>query len=129
MKLKFFDLAAFIDAYRQIENTQLPFSLAYQLFCIKKEVDECIGFYRDKYNACLEQYAQKEENGTYKMSPDGSSILLKEETLSEARQKFFEIDNYEFPLNSKPIPITAFETLTLSPSSLTGLLPFIEKAE
>lgn len=129
MKLKFFDLAAFMDAYQQIKDNSLPFSLAYQLSCISKEVNECIAFYRDQYNACLEQYAQKEENGTYKMSPDGSSILLKEETLSEARQKFFEIDNYEFPLNSKPIPIAAFETLNLSPSNLTGLLPFIEKAE
>lgn len=129
MKLKFLDLAAFMDAYQQIKDNSLPFSLAYQLSCISKEVNECIAFYRDQYNSCLEKYAQKEENGTYKMSPDGSAILLKEETLSEARQKFFEIDNYEFPLNSKPIPITAFETLTLSPSNLTGLLPFIEKTE
>lgn len=129
MTLKFFDLAAFTEVYQTIKDTSLPFTLSYQLLSINRAVNDCITFYRDQYNKLLEQYAQKNDDGTYKISEDGAAFLLKEETIQEARQKFFELDNSEFPIDVKPIPITAFETLNLSPSNLTGLLPFIEKAE
>jgi len=129
MTLKFFDLAAFTDAYQSIKDTSLPFALAYQLLSINKAVNDCIAFYRDQYNKLLEEYGMKNDDGTYKISEDGAAFLLKEETIQEARQKFFELDNSEFPIDVKPIPISALEKLNLSPSKLTGLLPFIEKDE
>lgn len=129
MTLKFFDLAAFTEVYQTIKDTSLPFTLSYQLLSINRAVNDCITFYRDQYNKLLEQYAQKNDDGTYKISEDGAAFLLKDETIQEARQKFFELDNSEFPIDVKPIPINALEKLNLSPSNLTGLLPFIEKDE
>lgn len=126
MKIKFRDAAAFKESYTSIKEISMPFTLSFKLSRINKEVDECIEFYRNSYNSLLSQYAEKNEDGSFKMGEDNSSILLKKETIEEAHRKFYELDNSEFTIEITKVPITEFETLVLPPDTLTGLLPFIE---
>lgn len=129
MKLKFQDIMSFINSYQEIQNEKMPLNVAYQLSQISKEINGCISFYQDKYNYYLEQYAEKDSDGNFKMNENKNGVVLKKDTAAEARQKFKELDDYEFPIEAKKIPLLAFEKIKLSPSTLTGLLPFIEEKE
>lgn len=127
MKLKITELVAFNESYEKIKNEKMSISLAYQLSQISKSVNEAFTFYQDKYNHYLSEYAETDENG-FKMNEQGTGFILKREKLEEARQKFKELDSYEFPIDAKKIPLLAFEG-SFSPSDLIGFLPFIEENE
>lgn len=127
MKLKFQDIMSFVNSYQEIQNEKMPLNVAYQLSQISKEVTDCISFYQDKYNHYLEQYAEKDADGNFKMNENETGVILKKDCAAEARQKFKELDDYEFPLELKKIPLSSFEKIEISPSILTGLLPFIEE--
>ena len=129
MKLKFQDIMSFVNSYQEIQNEKMPLNVAYQLSQISKEVSDCISFYQDKYNYYLEQYAEKDSDGNFKMNKDKNGVVLKKDTVTEAQQKFKELDNYEFPIEAKKIKLSLLKDLNLSPSVLTGLLPFIEEDE
>ena len=129
MKIKFQTAAAFKESYTSIKDISMPFTLSFKLSRINKAIDECIEFYRENYNSLLNNYAEKNEDGTFKMREDGSSILLKKDTIEKARQRFSELDNSEFTIETIKIPFAEFETLVLPPDRLTGLLPFIEIEE
>lgn len=129
MKLKFQDIMSFVNSYQEIQNEKMPLNVAYQLSQISKEISNCISFYQEKYNYYLEQYAEKDSNGNFKMNENKSGVILKKDVALEAQQKFKELDAYEFPIEVKKIPLVAFEKIKLSPSVLTGLLPFIEEDE
>lgn len=126
LTLKIKDLMDFNTAYQEIQNEKMSISLAYKLSRISKEIQNCIEFYQNRYNDYLETYAEKEEDGTFKMTANQNGFMLKYDTISEARESFKELDNYEFPITVEKIPLKALEKFTISPSALTGLLPFIE---
>lgn len=126
MKLKFSDLQSFSDSYSEIKNEKMPINLAFQLSQISKAVSECMTFYQEKASHYFEQYAEK-DGDNYKLTPDKNGVMLKPETANEARQKFKELDSYEFPIEVKKIKLSSLNDLNLSPSTLTGLLPFIEE--
>lgn len=126
MKLKFSELQSFSDSYLELKDEKMPINIAFQLSQISKAVSECVQFYREKASYYFEQYAEK-EGDNYKFTSDGTGIILKPETANEGRQKFKELDSYEFPLEVKKIKLSSLNDLNLSPSTLTGLLPFIEE--
>lgn len=127
MKLTIKELTAFSKSYQEIKDEKMPLSLAYDLSKISKEVGECFEFYRDKYNQYLSLYAELDEEGHYKLNKDQTQFILKTSTILEAKEKFEELDKYEFSINVKKIPINCFEKINMSPQSLSGLLPFIEE--
>lgn len=127
MKLTIKELSSFITSYQNIKNEKMSVGLAFTLSKIFKEVQEAIEFYRDKYNQYLSLYALPDEQGGYKISEDGKKVLLKTETLIEAKDKFKELDNYEFTLNITKIPFNTLNELNISPEEISGLAPFIEE--
>ena len=129
MTLKINELTSFLDSYNQIKDEKMPLKLAYTLSQIKKEAKNQLTFYTDTSNSYLAQYAELDESGTPKMNESGNGVFLKPETLSEALQKFKELDEFDFSLTDFSIPLSSFENLTLSPSTLTGLLPFLNVDE
>lgn len=126
MKITFPQIQTFTNSYEEIKNNKMPLPLAFALSRIAKQAADCLSFYQDRYNSYLEQYAEKDEDG-YKLTEDKRGIVLKQETISEAHQKFKELDNWEFTLDIKKIPLSDFEKLELSPSDLIGFLPFIDE--
>ena len=126
MKLKFSDLQSFSDSYSEIKDEKMSINLAFQLSQISKAVSECMAFYQEKASLYFEQYAEK-DGDSYKLTPDKNGVILKSETANEARQKFKELDSYEFPIEIKKIKLSSLSDLNLSPSNLSGLLPFIEE--
>ena len=129
MTLKINELTSFLDSYNQIKDEKMPLKLAYTLSQIEKEAKNQLTFYTDTSNSYLAQYAELDESGTPKMNESGNGVFLKPETLSEALQKFKELDEFDFSLTDFSIPLSSFENLTLSPSTLTGLLPFLNVDE
>ena len=126
MKITFPQIQAFINSYEEVKDNKMPLSLAFALSRVAKQAADCLSFYQDRYNSYLEQYAEKDNEG-YKLTENKKGILLKKETISEAQEKFKELDNWEFEIDIKKIPLSLFEKLELSPSDLIGFLPFIDE--
>lgn len=127
MNLKINDLLAFSNTYKKLQDMDMPTTLAFRLLKIKKEVDECLAFYQEKYNGYLTQYVEKDEDGKFKMTENNEGFLLIPETIKEAHEKFKELDETDFPIKAEKITLFSFSTLNLSPTLLEGLLPFLEK--
>lgn len=126
MKLTVLQMQNFMVSYQKIKDIKMPIFLAFDLSRVAKKIEYCLNFYKERYNACLEAYAEKDENG-YKLTEDQTGVILIKETLDEAHQKFKELDEWEVDFNIKPFPISKLEGFELSPSDLIGLLPFIEE--
>ena len=126
MKITFPQVQTFINSYEEIKDNKMPLPLAFALSQIAKQSGDCLNFYQEQYNIYLEQYAEKDEEG-YKLTENKKGIVLKKETINEAREKFKELDNWEFDIDIKKIPLSSFEKLELSPTDLMGFLPFIDE--
>ena len=126
MKITFPQVQTFINSYEEIKDNKMPLPLAFALSRIAKQSGDCLNFYQEQYNIYLEQYAEKNEEG-YKLTENKKGIVLKKETINEAREKFKELDNWEFDIDIKKIPLSFFEKLELSPTDLMGFLPFIDE--
>ena len=127
------DSRAYIISDCDIVQISVDHSLVQQMLdsgkITEKEAKNQLTFYTDTSNSYLAQYAELDESGTPKMNESGNGVFLKPETLSEALQKFKELDEFDFSLTDFSIPLSSFENLTLSPSTLTGLLPFLNVDE
>lgn len=126
MKVKFKDLMNFSRAYETFQNEIMPLSLAYSLSKLSEEVNKQIEFYQKQYNTYLQLYAEKNEDGTYKMNEQQNGFILKKDLLEEAQHKFAELDSYDFVIDQEKIPLDLLTDLKVSPQILSGLLPFIE---
>ena len=104
----------------------MPINLAYNLSKLARETDENILFYQQRYNAYLEEYAVKDENGGFKLNLDKTGFLLKDETIEEAHAKFNELNNFDFSIETPLISLSSFDSLQLSPAILNGLIPFLK---
>jgi len=129
MELNFQDIMSFMDSYRNIQNKEMPLNVAFQFSRFLNEAEKCISFYQDRYNSYLEQYAVKEQDGKFKMNEDQTGIVLKEDSISEAQQKFKELYDYKFPITLEKIPMSSLKELKLSPFTIKGLIPFIKENE
>ena len=126
MEVKITDLIQFSNVYKEIQNEKMPIEVAYKLSKLARETEENITFYQQKYNSYLDEYAEKDEDGNFKMNSAGTGFILKEETMKEAHEKFNELDNFEFSIVSPRISLSSFDSIQLSPSNLSGLMAFIE---
>ena len=126
MKLKIKDLMNYSRSYEELSKEKMPVALAYKLSKISKEINEQIEFYQSQYNTYLQLYAEKNEDGTFKMNEQGNGFILQKDNIEEAQKKFAELDSYDFPIESVPISLNDLAGLDVSPEVMKGLLPFLE---
>ena len=124
MKLK--QALAFCQLYGKLKTRIIPVSVAFKLNKIYIGLRDNADFYRNTFNDIIENYSQKNDDGSLKYSEDGSMILIKKECLDECDKRLRELEDLEVAQPDVKLSIEELEPLELSIEDVENLTFFIE---
>lgn len=123
--MKMYEILDLQVLYNSISNIKLPLKTTYKFARLMRRADEEIAFYQKKFQEIIEEYGVK-ENGEYKFSPDGQSIIIIAGKENECNEKVFELRNLEVPIEGIKFSISELEGINVSISELSCLMSLIE---
>ena len=123
--MKMFEILELSALYNSISEVKLPLKTTYKFTRLMKRVEEELTFYQTKFREIVEEYGVK-ENGEYKLTEDGTSILIVPGKENECNEKLFELRNLDVTIEGITFTIEELETLDVSISEMACLMPLIE---
>jgi hypothetical protein len=107
-------------------NTKLSLKTTYKFAKLMRKVEEELAFYQKKFNEIIEEFGVK-ENGEYKLTPDGQSIVILPGKEIECNQRLIELRNLDVRIDGITFTIEELEGIDVSISELSCLMPLIEE--
>lgn len=123
--MKMYEVLELQNLYNSISNIKLPLKTTYKFTRLMKRAEEEIVFYQQKFGEIIEEYGVK-ENGQYKFTPDGQSIVIIPGKEAECNAKLIELRNLDVPIEGIKFSITELEGIDISISELSCLMSLIE---
>ena len=123
--MKMYEVLELQSLYTSIANIKLPLKTTYKFTRLMKRAEEEISFYQEKFREIVEEYGVK-ENGEYKLTPDGQSIVIIAGKEVECNQKLAELRNLEVMIEGITFSIDELEGIDVSIQELSCLMPLIE---
>lgn len=124
--MKMYEILELPSLYESIANMKLPLKTSYKFNRLMRRAEEEIAFYQQKFKEIVEEYGVK-ENGEYKFTPDGSSVLIIPGKESECNEKLIELRNLDIPITNITFSIDELDGLDVSISQLNCLMSLIEE--
>ena len=124
--MKMYEVLDLQSLYGSIANIKLPLKTTYKFARLMKRAEEEIAFYQEKFHELLEEYGVK-ENGEYKLTPDGQSVLIIPGKEAECNAKLAELRNLEVTIEGVKFSIEELEGIDVSISELGCLISLIEE--
>ena len=90
-----------------------------------KRAEEEISFYQEKFREIVEEYGVK-ENGEYKLTPDGQSVVIVPGKEAECNTRLMELRNLDVSIENIKFSIEELEGIDVSISELSCLMSLIE---
>ncbi len=119
-------LVDFRNAGDFFEGTVIPLKGAYKINKIKKQVEEEFGYYSEKFQAIIDQFAKKDEDGNPKFNDSGDQILIQEDKIDECNDALEELQNLTVKIDNYELKLEDFgEDVKISPEKLEPLMPFL----
>ena len=123
--MKMFEVLELQKLYNSIANTKLPLKTTYKFARLMKRAEEEIAFYQEKFHEIVEEYGVK-ENGEYKLTADGQSIVIIPGKEAECNAKLAELRNLDVHIDGIKFSIEELEGIDVSISELSCLMSLIE---
>lgn len=123
--MKMYEILELQTLYNSIANIKLPLKTTYKFTRLMKRAEEELTFYQQKFNEIVEEYGVK-ENGEYKLTPDGQSIVIIPGKEVECNNKLAELRNLEVQIDGIKFSIEELEGIDVSISELSCLMSLIE---
>ena len=123
--MKMYEVLELQKLYTSIANIKLPLKTTYKFARLMKRAEEEIAFYQEKFREIVEEYGVK-ENGEYKLTPDGQSIVIIAGKEVECNQKLAELRNLEVMIEGITFSIDELEGIDISIQELSCLMSLIE---
>jgi hypothetical protein len=111
--------------YQSIANTKLPLKTTYKFTRLMRRAEEEISFYQEKFREIIEEFGVK-ENGEYKLTEDGQSILIIPGKEAECNNRLTELRNLDVQIDDIKFSIEELEGIDVSISELNCLMSLIE---
>ena len=127
--MKMFEVLELQTLYNSIFNVKLPLKTAYKFTRLMKRAESEIEFYQGKFQEIVAEYGEKDENGQYKFTEDGQSIVIIAGKEQECNRKLMELRNLDVEINDIKFTLEDFEKLeelNLSISELACIMSLIE---
>jgi hypothetical protein len=126
MKMKMYEVLELQTLYNSIANIKLPLKTTYKFTRLMKRAEEEINFYQEKFREIVEEYGVK-ENGEYKLTPDGQSIIIIPGKEMECNTKLTELRNLDVLIDGIKFSIEELEGIDVSISELSCIMSLIEE--
>ena len=123
--MKMYEVLDLQVLYNNIATIKLPLKTTYKFARLMKRAEEEIAFYQEKFREIVEEYGVK-ENGEYKFTPDGQSIVIIEGKEAECNAKLLELRNLEVQIDNIKFSIEELEGIDVSIQELSCLMSLIE---
>lgn len=123
--MKMHEILELSNLYNSISNIKLPLKTTYKFARLMKQAENELAFYQTKFREIIEEYGVKEE-GQYKFSADGQSIVIIPGKETECNIRLLELRNLEVPIEGIKFSIEELEGIDVSISELTCLMSLIE---
>lgn len=124
--MKMYEILELPNLYESIANMKLSLKTSYKFNRLMRRAEEEIAFYQQKFKEIVDEYGVK-ENGEYKFTPDGSSVLIIPGKESECNEKLIELRNLDIPITNITFSIDELDGLDVSISQLNCLMSLIEE--
>ena len=123
--MKMYEILDLQVLYNTIANVKLPLKTTYKFTRLMKRAEEEITFYQEKFREIVEEYGVK-ENGEYKLTPDGQSIVIIPGKEVECNTRLAELRNLDVSIEGITFTIDELEGIDVSISELSCLMSLIE---
>lgn len=115
------------ESFITLGEKKLPAAVAYKIAKIIREMEESLIFYNQRFQELLDEYAEKEQDGTYKMSEDKTYIIIQEGKRDSFQREYDELNQVEIEIKSSPISLESLEKYEFTADEFSTLVPFIEE--
>ena len=123
--MKMYEVLDLQVLYNSIANVKLPLKTTYKFTRLMKRAEEEVAFYQEKFREIVEEYGVK-ENGEYKLTPDGMSIVIIPGKEAECNSKLAELRNLDVSIEGITFTIDELEKIDVSIQELSCLMSLIE---
>lgn len=123
--MKMYEVLDLQALYASIANIKLPLKTTYKFARLMKRAEEEIAFYQEKFREIIEEYGVK-ENGEFKFTPNGQSVIIIPGKENECNEKLFELRNLDVAIEGIVFTIDELEGIDVSISELSCLMSLIE---
>lgn len=123
--MKMYEVLDLQVLYNSIANIKLPLKTTYKFTRLMKRAKEEIAFYQEKFREIIEEYGVK-ENGEYRLTPDGQSIVIIPGKEVECNTRLAELRNLDISIEGISFTIDELEGIDVSISELSCLMSLIE---
>ena len=123
--MKMYEILELQNLYKSISNIKLPLKTTYKFTRLMKRAEEELSFYQTEFQKIIEEYGVKED-GQYKLTPDGLSIVIVPGKELECNTKLAELRNLDVSIEGITFSIEELEGIDVSISELSCLMSLIE---
>ena len=123
--MKMYELLELPKLYESIKETKLPLKTSYKFTKLIKRAEEELTWYQSEFQKIIQDYGVQ-ENGQYKLSPDGQSIMIVSGKESECNTKISELRNLDVIIDNIKFSIEELEGIDVTISELSCLMSLIE---
>ena len=127
MKLKMQEITNFTTFYEVVKDEKLAIKTAYRLTKLTKAIENELGFYREKLQAIINQYAQLDEEGKPIPTEDGAGVKLRPETEADCYAAIYELQDIEVELPDIKFTFDEFEGTQLTIAQINTAMNFFEE--
>lgn len=117
-------ILAMEEAIKNLKSKNLPIKTAYRLLKLTEFVATESDNYRNLFRQILDEYAEKNEDGSFVFSEDGTNVILKKDHIKEANEKVSELNQLEVDV-PYTFDLREFENLEISLEDLAPLMDII----
>lgn len=117
-------ILAMEEAIKNLKSKNLPIKTAYRLLKLAEFVATESDNYRNLFRQILDEYAEKNEDGSFVFSEDGTNVILKKDHIKEANEKVSELNQLEVDV-PYTFDLREFENLEIFLEDLAPLMDII----
>lgn len=117
-------ILAMEEAIKNLKSKNLPIKTAYRLLKLAEFVVTESDNYRNLFRQILDEYAEKNEDGSFVFSEDGTNVILKKDHIKETNEKVSELNQLEVDV-PYTFDLREFENLEISLEDLAPLMDII----
>ena len=126
MKIKMWQVLSILGIYDKIKESRVPAKVAYKFNKLCLALNNDAEFYRTELNKIVQQYGEKNEDGSF-VFLDGGSIKIKAEVYDDAKREINNLDGLEVDAPDIKFTVDELDGLQLSIEDFNRMLPFIEE--
>lgn len=126
MKITMEQVFKILDIYKRVKGLKVQAKVAYKFNKLCSSLERDADFYNEELNKIVQQYGEKEEDGSFKRTPDGG-IQVKEGQIESAQKDINNLLALEVDVPDIDFTVDELDGLELSIEEFNSMLPFINE--